>query len=252
MLTLSVIVITKDAARTIRHCLASITWADEIIVLDSGSTDDTRAICAEYTPHVFVTDWPGFGVQKNRALAKARGKWVLSLDADEVLSDALSDQIKKIISDPTTASDAYRIKRISYFCGQKINYGDWGQDTVIRLFKNKPTIQFSPVSVHERLVGYAQVKYLKQAIFHHTVTDIKQLLSKLDSYSTLGAELAYQQGKKTGVFKATWHGLWSFFRGYFLRFGFLDGRAGFILAFSNASGVFYRYIKLFYLYRTRT
>ncbi|MDQ8039949.1 MAG: glycosyltransferase family 2 protein [Rickettsiella sp.] len=250
MLALSVIIITKDAACTIRRCLESVKWADEIIIFDSGSSDNTLEICAEYTPCVFVTDWPGFGLQKNRALCKARGKWVLSIDADEELSGELIDEIKQIVNDSNVSEDAYHIKRISFFCGTKIKYGDWGSDTVIRFFKNKPTIQFSPVIVHEKIIGYGSLAYLKGTIFHYTIENISQMLIKLEDYSAFGAKLGYQQGKKSSFLRAFMHGLWCFIRGYFIRFGFLDGREGFILAFTNAAGVFYRYIKLMYLYKT--
>lgn len=251
MLTLSVIIITKDAASDIRRCLDSVKWADEIIVIDSGSSDATLAICAEYTPHIYSTDWPGFGIQKNRALAKAHGKWILSIDADEALSPELTEEIKQLIYDPTTREDAYLIQRISYFLGKKINYGDWRNDKVVRLFQNKVTIQFTPVIVHEKIVGYDKLGQLRQVIVHNTVKTMSQVLIKLENYSTFGAQLAFQQGKKTNLFKAIVHGLWSFIRGYFIRLGLLDGREGFILAFSNASGVFYRYVKLFYLYSHR-
>jgi glycosyltransferase involved in cell wall biosynthesis len=247
MVTLSVIIITKNVESDIRNCLASIKWADEIIILDSGSTDNTLAICAEYTPHIFATDWPGFGIQKNRALAKAQGKWILSIDADETLSDALICKIKRIINDASVAADAYTIKRISYFYGKKIKYGDWGNDYVIRLFQNKGSIQFNPVVVHEKIMGYCRLARLKEPIFHYTIKNISQLLLKLENYSTFGAQHAQQQGKRTNLFSAILHSLWCFIRGYLLRCGFLDGREGFIVAFSNASGVFYRYIKLIYL-----
>lgn len=250
MATLSVIIITKNVESDIRRCLESVKWVDEIIILDSGSTDRTLEICKEYTDHVFSTDWPGFGIQKNRALTKARSKWVLSIDADEELSDALRHEIKQFLKCPLTQKDAYAIKRVSYFCGKKIQYGDWKNDYVVRLFQNKSTIHFSPVIVHEKLIGYDQLGYLKQSLSHYTIKNISQLLLKLEAYSTFGAERAYHEGKKASFFKAILHSLWCFFRGYFLRFGFLDGREGFILAFTNSSGVFYRYIKLIDLART--
>jgi glycosyltransferase involved in cell wall biosynthesis len=251
MLNLSVIIITKEAEDDIRRCLESVKWADEIIVLDSGSTDNTVAICAEYTPSVFSTDWPGFGIQKNRALAKARGKWILSIDSDEELSAELIAEIKQIVYDPGISEDAYLIRRTSYFCEKKMSYGDWRSDKVVRLFRNKSTIQFTPVILHEKIEGYDKLAQLKQVIFHHTIKNMSQVIKKIEEYSTFGAQLAYQRHKKTSVCKAIIHGLWCFIRGYFLRFGFLDGQEGFILAFSNAAGVFYRYVKLAYLYCPR-
>jgi glycosyltransferase involved in cell wall biosynthesis len=248
MLVLSVIVIVKDAARDIQHCLESVKWADEIIILDSGSRDKTLEICRQYTQNIFSTDWPGFGIQKNRALDKAKGKWVLSIDADEVLSSGLIEEIKQIISKVEDRYDAYAIQRISFFCGKKIRYGDWGRDNVVRLFRRLPHIQFTPAIIHENLNGYLYLGYLNQVIFHNTMQTISQVLMKLEHYSSFAAQMAYQQHKKSTLLKAILHAVWCFIRGYFLRLGFLDGREGFILAVSNALGVFYRYVKLIYLY----
>ncbi|MFM2322683.1 MAG: glycosyl transferase [Pseudomonadota bacterium] len=249
MTTLSVIIIVKDAASDIQACLESVQWVDEIIILDSGSCDNTLAICRQYTQNIFSTDWPGFGEQKNRALDKAQGKWVLSLDADEILSPGLINEIKQIIFSADGVNDAYAIKRISFFAGKKIRYGDWSDDKVVRLFRRLTTIRFTPAVIHEHLTGYQHLATLKQVIFHNTMKDMSQVLMKLESYSSYGAQLAYQQHKKSSLFKAIVHGVWCFMRGYLLRLGFLDGREGFILAISNALGVFYRYVKLIYLYQ---
>ena len=251
MLALSIIVIVKDAAKDIQRCLESVKWADEIIILDSGSQDNTLEICRQYTQNIFSTDWPGFGIQKNRALDKAQGQWVLSIDADEYLSDSLIKEIKKIILKAENPYDAYVMKRISFFCGKEIHYGDWGRDKVVRLFRRLPSIRFTSAIIHERLNGYLHLGELKQVIFHNTMQTINQVLLKLQQYSSFGAEMAYQQHKKTTLLKAIIHAIWCFIRGYLLRLGFLDGREGFVLAVSNALGVFYRYVKLVYLYHRK-
>ncbi|WP_342146865.1 glycosyltransferase family 2 protein [Rickettsiella endosymbiont of Aleochara curtula] len=251
MLALSVIVIVKDVAIDIQRCLESVKWADEIIILDSGSQDNTLEICRQYTQNVFLTDWPGFGMQKNRALDKAQGKWVLSIDADEYLSDSLIEEIKQIISNNKDQNDAYAIKRISFFCGKKIRHGDWSRDSIVRLFRRLPHIRFTPASIHENLNGYLHLGELNQVIFHNTMKTISQVLLKLEHYSSLTAQMAYQQHKKSNIFKAILHATWCFIRGYLIRLGFLDGREGFILAISNALGVFYRYVKLIYLYHRK-
>jgi glycosyltransferase involved in cell wall biosynthesis len=248
MLGLSVIVIVKDAERDIRCCLESVKWADEIIILDSGSQDTTLEICRQYTQKIFPTDWPGFGIQKNRALDKAKGKWVLSIDADEYLSDSLIEEIKRIISKAENQYDAYTMKRIAFFCGKKIRHGDWGRDKVIRLFRRLPQVRFASAIVHENLTGYLHLSHLKQVIYHNTAQTMSQVLIKLEHYSSLGAQMAYQQANKSSISKAILHAIWCFIRAYLLRLGFLDGREGFILAVSNASGVFYRYVKLMYLH----
>lgn len=251
MLALSVIVIVKDAAMDIQRCLESVKWADEIIVLDSGSQDNTLEICRQYTQNIFSTDWPGFGIQKNRALNKAQGKWVLSLDADECLSDGLIQEIKQIIFKAENRHDAYAIKRISFFCGKKIRYGDWYNDKVVRLFRRLPYISFTSAIIHENLNGYLHLGELKQVIFHNTMKTISQVLLKLEQYSSFGAKKAYQQHKNSNMVKAILHATWCFIRGYLLRLGFLDGREGFVLAVSNSLGVFYRYVKLIYLYHRK-
>jgi glycosyltransferase involved in cell wall biosynthesis len=248
MLALSVIVIVKDAEIDIQRCLESVKWADEIIILDSGSQDNTLEICRQYTQNIFSTDWPGFGIQKNRALNKAKGKWVLSIDADEVLSSGLVEEIKQIISNDQDQKDAYAIKRISFFLGKKIHYGDWGRDKVVRLFRHLPQIRFTSAIVHEKITGYLRLDDLNHVIYHNTMQTISQVLMKLEYYSSLGAQMAYQQHNKSNLLKAILRAAWCFIRCYLLRLGFLDGREGFILAVSNALGVFYRYVKLIYLY----
>ncbi len=249
MLGLSVIVIVKDAARNIQRCLESVKWADEIIILDSGSQDNTLEICQQYTKNIFSTDWPGFGIQKNRALDKAQCKWVLSIDADETLSTDLIEEVKQIIYKAKDHHDAYAIKRVSYFCGKKIRYGDWSRDKVVRLFRRLPAIRFTPVIIHEKLKGYSNLGHLEGVIFHDTMQTISQVLLKLEHYSSFAAQKAYQKHTKSSLLKAILHANWCFIRGYLLRLGFLDGREGFILAISNALGVFYRYVKLIYLYQ---
>jgi glycosyltransferase involved in cell wall biosynthesis len=244
---LSVILITYNAAQDLVRCLESVKWADEIIIFDSGSTDETLTLARRYTPHIFSTDWPGFGLQKNRVRQHARGRWILSIDADEALSPALIKEIQhRIVEEPEITQTVYAIRRESFFCGKRIRYGDWGKDWVVRLFPNDPHIQFTSAKVHERLIGYTQVRRLKHPMFHDTVKTLEQMIAKINVYSSLGAQSAQQQGKKSNLSKAILHGLWRFIRGYILRFGFLDGQAGFILATLNASEAFYRYLKLIY------
>lgn len=246
MNTLSVIIITKDEADDIRRCLESIKWADEIIVLDSGSTDDTVNICREYTDKVFITDWLGFGIQKNRALSKATGDWVLSIDADEEVSVELAKEIKKAIDQNDFI--AYNCRRISEYCGRKIKYGDWRSDNVVRLFKRDQG-KFSDRIVHEKLIIDGSVGKLKNILHHYPFKNLTEVLNKLNSYSSATAQLYFENGKKISTLSALLHGFWAFFRGYILRAGLLDGREGFALALSNGLGTFYRYMKLIYLYR---
>lgn len=245
-MTLSVIVITKNEAHAIRACLESVRWADEIVVLDSGSSDGTVDICREYTPHVHMTDWPGFGPQKNRALALATGDWVLSLDADERVPDALRAEIQAAMAG--AAHDAFRMPRLSSYCGRFMRHGGWWPDHVTRLFKRTRS-RFSDDLVHERLVVEGTTGTLHQHLIHLAFTDLEEVLDKINSYSSSGALSAAQRRKTGSLRKAVFRGLWAFVRTYVLRAGFLDGREGFMLAVSNAEGTYYRYLKLMYLAR---
>ncbi|EGW53178.1 O-antigen ligase family protein [Candidatus Endoriftia persephonae] len=249
--SLSVIVITRNEAARIRACLESVSWADEILVLDSGSSDETLAICREYTDKVFVNrDWQGFGVQKNRVLDKARGDWVLSIDADEQVPEALQAEIHQLLVLADEAPAVYKIPRLSSYCGRQMRHGGWWPDHVARLFR-RGKARFSDDLVHERLLFVPPAGRLENPLTHQSFDNLEQVLEKVNRYSSASAERMLQQGKRGGVGKALLRGLWSFLRGYILRAGFLDGSEGLMLAISNAEGVYYKYLKLYYLGRRR-
>lgn len=241
---LSVIIVTKNEANNIGRCLESVKWAAEIVVVDSGSTDNTVAICQQYTDRIYQTDWPGFGQQKNRALDKATKEWVLSLDADEELSPALVMQIKQVLTKVDSA-DAYELKRQLIFLGKVIRYA-CGSDRNIRLFK-RVSGRFTDDVVHERVMITGRVDNLTAPCWHYSFRDLNALLDKMNHYSFLGAKKQAGKGKRVFLLKAISHGWWTFARLYFISGGFLDGRAGFILAVSFAHGTYYRYLKLMYL-----
>ena len=243
--SLSVIIITKDEGLNIRACLESVAWADEIIVVDSGSKDNTVAICREFTPHVYVHDWPGFGAQKNRALDYASKDWVLSLDADERVTSELRSNIEVVLGD-AHAADAYRIPRLSNYCGRFMNHSGWYPDFIPRLFR-RGSIRFSNDLVHERLLVGESTPQLEGMLLHYAFDNLEEVLHKVNQYSSAGAQMMQQHGRQTTLAGAVLRGVWSFLRTYFLRAGFLDGREGFILAVSNAEGTYYRYLKLLLL-----
>lgn len=240
--TLSVILITKNEAHNIIKCLESVRWADEIIVFDSGSTDNTVELCKQYTPHVFITDWPGFGPQKNRALDKATSDWVLTLDADEFLSSELAEKIQITIADPQ-ARNIYKIKRITQFCGKYLYYGDWKSDYPLKLFKRHKA-RFKDVNIHESLVGEGEIGKIKEVIWHDSFMSLEEIINKMNTYSTLSAIRFDTEGKSGSILKASLKALWTFLRGYIFKLGFLDGKYGFLLAIANAEGCFYKYVKL--------
>lgn len=242
---LSVVVITKDEQASIRRCLESVKWVDEIVVLDSGSTDDTVSICREFTPHVHQTDWPGFGPQKNRALAFATGEWVLSLDADEWVTPVLRAEIERAIRQPQD-NLAFRMPRLSSFCGRFMRHSGWWPDHVVRLVR-RGAARFSDDAVHERIVVDGKTGTLQEALMHETFVDLEELLEKMNRYSTLSARDMQRDGKHAGLAKAIARAAWAFVRTYFLRGGFLDGREGFMLAVATAEGTYYRYVKLLQL-----
>ena len=250
MSTLSVIIITKNEEKNIHRCLESVKWADEIIVLDSSSTDQTQEICRKYTDKVFNTDdWPGFGVQKNRALDKATREWVLAIDADEVLSEPLMTEIKNLLISNKRGLSAYRIRRVSNYCGKFIRYGAWRNDKPLRLFKRN-IARYDDRVIHEslELIEDKKIGLLKNIMWHYSFQNLSQVLQKLNDYSTYGAQLRFKNDQRSNMLIVLVKTISNFIKGYILQGGFMDGREGFLLAISNAMGVFYRYSKLIYLY----
>ena len=247
MTRLSVIVITKNEAANIEACLRSVPFADQIVVLDSGSTDDTVRIARSLGADVSIShDWQGFGIQKNRALALVNSDWVLSLDADERLSPELQTEIRAVLDAPRF--DAYSIPRLSSFCGQYMHHSGWYPDRVTRLFRRQAA-RFSDDLVHERIVTSSVVGKLRAELLHESYRNFEAVLDKANRYSSAGAQSLLNRGKTASLGTALGHGLWAFFRTYFLRLGFLDGRMGLVLAISIAEGTYYRYLKLWLLGR---
>ncbi len=240
---ISAIIITKNAGTMIRRCLESVAWADETIVVDSGSSDDTAEICRALGVKLVVTDdWPGFGAQKNRALDAATGDWVFSIDADEWVTPELRDEMRAVMADPA-AAPAYALPRRSSFCGREMKHSGWWPDYVVRLFR-RGAARFSEDLAHERLVVTGATRKLRQPLMHEAISTMEQMLGKMNLYSSASARMLHARGRRASIGTAVLHGGWAFFRTYVLRLGFLDGREGFILAVANAEGSYYRYIKL--------
>ncbi len=248
-MSLSVILIAKDEEASIARALRSVAWADEIVVVDSGSTDRTVEIAREQGAKVVVTpDWPGFGPQKNRALELATGDWVLSLDADEWLTAESAEEIRQLIAAGATRATAYRMPRSSSFCGRFMRHSGWWPDYVVRLFR-RGSARFSDDIVHERVIVEGAIGTLREPIQHETFVDLEDLVDKMNSYSTLTARKLRDDGRTAGLAEALARALWAFIRTYVLRAGFLDGREGFMLALATAQGTYYRYVKLMQLCR---
>jgi len=248
-MTISVVVITKNEEANIGRCLASVAWADEIVVLDSGSTDRTVEIAKRHTSQVYIDGWHGFGPQKNLALSYAKGDWVLSLDADEWVSDELALAMKAAACE-TSNFDAFSIPRSSSFCGRFIRHSGWWPDYVTRLFR-RGKAAFSEDLVHERLVVSGTVGKLTTPLLHESYRNLDQVIDKINLYSQLAATDMHAHGRNGSVLIAVAKGIWAFIRTYLLRAGFLDGREGFIVAVGAAESTYYRYLKLMYLNETR-
>lgn len=250
MPSLSIVILTRNEARNIVECVRSARFADEVVVLDSGSTDGTPELArAEGAKVSTSTDWPGFGPQKNRALALATGDWVFSLDADEVITGPLREAIVAAMRAPGT-HQAFEVDRTSSYCGQVIRHAGWSPDWIVRLFR-RDAARFSDDLVHERVLVRGSVGRLQGELLHRSFPDLESVLDKVNRYSTAGAQSLADRGKRGSPAKAVGHGLWAFLRTYVLQRGFLDGAMGLALAVSNAEGTYYRYLKLWLLQRER-
>lgn len=231
MPTLSACVITFDEADRLARCLDSVRdIADEIIVIDSGSTDGTVDIARRYTDKVWVTDWPGFGLQKQRALDKARMEWVLSIDADEALDETSRDALKALMSRPVIDEAAFRIKWAVIRHGKRLRFGRSAR-APLRLFRREGA-RFTPAPVHEAIEhAPGKVGRLPGYLLHYTVRDYGHALAKNADYAWLGSRKYFDMGRRNhSLALVCLHAWWTFFLIYVLRGGFLDGRIGFIVA----------------------
>ena len=249
-MSLSVVIITRNEEAVIRRCLESVAWADEIIVLDSESTDRTAAICRELGAKVHEsTDWPGFGPQKNRAVALATGDWIFSLDADEWVTPELRAGIERAMA-ASGGMAAFMMPRSSSFCGRFMRHSGWWPDYVVRLFR-RGSARFSDDLVHERVIVEGTTARLSEPILHEAVRNFHEMLTKTNDYSTASAMMRHREGHRGSLSAAIFHGFSAFLRTYVFQLGFLDGREGFMLAVANAEGSYYRYLKLMLLDREK-
>ncbi|WP_283392123.1 glycosyltransferase family 2 protein [Photobacterium phosphoreum] len=251
--SLSVILITKNEADRVELCLQSIVdIADEIIVLDSGSTDETVAICQRYTDNVTVTDWPGFGKQKQRALDKASCDWVLSIDADEALDEQMQKALVSLLAQDTITPTAYRLPWGVTLYGKTLKYGRSAR-SVLRLFKREGA-RYTLDEVHETVIPSAgTTKELSGLLLHYTHRDYGHGLDKAAQYAWLGSKKYHRKGKKShGLGLALIRAIWTFILIYIIRGGFLDGSVGFIVAMTYAQVSFNKYVGLWLLEHDRS
>ncbi|ADE13104.1 glycosyltransferase family 2 protein [Sideroxydans lithotrophicus] len=249
MPSLSVILITKNEAANIRDCLQSVAWADEIIVVDSASSDDTADIARAMGAQVYVhADWPGFGPQKNRALGYASKDWVFSIDADERVTPELRAELEQAMR--TGNAEGYYCPRLSQFCGKFVHHSGWYPDYVLRLFK-RGTGRFSDSLVHESVLMDGAAAKLKSPLLHYSYLTTADVERKVEHYSNAAAQQMLQAGKRSSWVGAMLSGGWAFVRTYIIRLGILDGAAGWSIALMNARTTYLKYRKLAVLNSTR-
>jgi len=244
MAKISAIVITYNESGNIKDCLTSLKWCDEIIVVDSHSTDDTVSIAVEYTQNIIAVDNIPYGEKRNIGIDKATGDWIIWLDADERVSAELKEEISGIISS-NSPSEAYKINRKSYFINKFIKHCGWYPDYTLRLFKKSTGIRFNDSLVHEKAVYTGITGRLKNDILHYTDRDFEHYISKLNKYTTLSTEELKAKGRKTGFFDIIFRPAFTFFKMYFLKLGILDGYTGLVLCTLSSIHVMTKYSKLY-------
>jgi glycosyltransferase involved in cell wall biosynthesis len=250
VLKLSVTVITKNEAADIGDALASVAWADEIVVVDSHSSDDTVAIARRYTDRVITRDWPGYGNQKNYAASIASHDWILSLDADERVTPALADEIRRVLAGAPTES-GFRIPRVTWHLGRWIRTTDWYPDPQLRLYDRR-SAEWTGRRVHESVKARGAVGRLNGELQHYAYRDISDHLETIDRYTTYAACQMFEEGRRAGLMEIAAHPPLAFLRNYIARGGIRDGAVGFVVSAMNAYYVFLKFAKLWELQRDTT
>ena len=243
-MNISVYIITFNEAEKIRDCINSVLWADEIIVADSNSTDGTIEIAKSLGAKVVNIPFNGFGNLRNKAISYCSMDWILSIDADERCTENVRDEILTLIK--STNLDIFKIPRKNYFMGKWIKHSGWypnyRQPQLFRAGK----MSYDRNAVHEGYISHSDQKIgiIKNSIWQFPFKNTEEIIKKANQYSTLGVLKLNSKGEIGSVSKAFLHGSWAFIKHYFFKLGFLDGGAGFVIAFGNFEGTFYRYIKL--------
>jgi glycosyltransferase involved in cell wall biosynthesis len=247
---ISAAIITFNEEKNIRDCLESIKWIEEIIIVDSFSTDRTVDICKEYTQKIFQREWPGHVRQKQFALEQAQGEWILSLDADERLSPEAAEEMKKEIFDDVPDIDGFRFPRHSYYLGRWINHGGWYPDCKLRLIR-KGKGRWGGRDPHDKIIADGPTKPLKGEILHYVYDNLSHQLETVNSFSTISAEQWNKEGKKFNLFLIFLRPPIRFLEMYVWKKGFLDGFPGFVIAMASAFYVFLKYAKLWELQQNK-
>jgi glycosyltransferase involved in cell wall biosynthesis len=243
-MTISIYIITFNEADKISDCIKTALWADEIIVADSDSTDGTVEIAQKLGAKVVNIPFDGFGDLRNQAISHCKCDWIFSLDSDERCTKEVRDEILSITNN--SSHEIYRVPRKNFFMGRWIKHSGWYPNfRQPQLFKNGK-MSYTLDEVHEGFKSYSknEIGVLRNFIWQLPFKNIEEVINKTNRYSTLGVFKLQNKGINGGVLKAIFHGTWSFIKHYIFKLGFLDGGAGFVIAFGNFEGTFYRYLKL--------
>jgi len=240
---LSAAIITKNEEENLPDCLGSLFFSDQIVLVDSGSTDRTVDIARAYGCDIFIESWKGFGPQKQFAISQCRNDWVFVIDADERIPAETMSAIKEVVSGPGDIS-GYYLPRKNYFQDKWIRHMGWWPDPVLRLFR-KNCGRMTAASVHEAVLVDGKVEMLNFPIEHRTESRLSEILKKIDHYSTLSAQEAFNRGQKASIWSAAIRADLNFIHNYFIRLGFLDGRQGLVLSITDSINKFFKYAKLY-------
>ena len=240
----SVVILTHNEEEKIGAALASVAWADEILVADSASTDRTLEIAAQFGATVLQIPFTGFGALRQAATAHARHPWVFSLDADERCPPVLRDEIFRTIADPA-AADAYLVPRLKAFLGRQIRHGGWFPDyRQPQLFRRHAVTYRERDLVHEGYEVHGRLGRLRESLEQVPYRDLSEAIQKMDRYTSLNAQQHHARGRRSGPLAAVAHGVWAFAKSYLFQRGFLDGQAGFVVALLRGENSVYKHLKL--------
>jgi glycosyltransferase involved in cell wall biosynthesis len=250
MLLISVVIITKNESINISPCIrAAKQIADEIIVVDTGSSDNTVELAKKENVRVYEINWEGYGHARNYATSLAHNDWIFAIDADERVTVDLAKSFRMFCNPDNMV--IYGFKRESYFLGKKIRFGNFGADKVYRIY-NKSNVSWNLAEVHETLVGNNINKELiKGHLEHYTIRSLEENENKIINYANLNAQKYFAKRKRSTIIKRYLSPLFAFVQPYFLRFGFLDGRAGFLVSYSNAKCTWLKYQYLYKMYKSK-
>ncbi len=240
---ITAIIPTFNEAHNIDAVLQSVSWCDEILVVDSFSTDNTVEKARALATKVIQSEYINSASQKNRAIPQATHEWILLVDADERVTPELKQEIQSLLQQERIPCDAYWIHRKNFFMGQEVRFSGWQGDKVIRFFK-RDTCRYEEKSVHAEVTTSGNIGKLRHKLVHNTYKDMMHYMVKWDRYTTWSAQDAYRKGVRPGFFHYVIKPAFRFFKHYFLQLGILDGKVGFIISRLNASSVFMRYVKL--------